>query len=284
MVPKASFSMSAFLGNSRSGSRRGLPLAKEAHFRSRSYRYSCDRAWAAGERKPILQSHAMNQPSQPLNMPESRQLALINQATTALAEAKTLAEIRTVRDRAEAVRHYARSASLSLDLQNQAAEIKLRAERKAGKLLADLALRGGNRKSKSQPESLILADLGINRNQSSRWQQMAAVPETQFQRYLDETKAANDELSSAALRRLARRLGPAKARENAVVHIPRSFAQEELSSAAEIIQEAKNHLRVATRLLEPLCTTGKLELGRAECQHLRRMLSEIGLLLDELHQ
>lgn len=208
---------------------------------------------AGGERKPILQNHAMDQQSEP--MPESRQLALINQATKALTEAKTLDQIRAVRDRAEAVRHYARSASLSLDLQNQAAEIKLRAERKAGKLLADLALRGGNRKSKSQTESLMLADLGINRNQSSRWQQMAAVPETQFQRCLDETKAAHEELSAAGLRRLARRLRPAKSRENLVVRVPRRFAQDEPGSSAEIIHEAKNHLAVATGLLAPLCTT-----------------------------
>lgn len=230
----------------------------------------------------ILQRNAMNQQSAP--MPESRQLALLSRATKALAEAQTFDEIRTVRDRAEAVRHYARSASLSLDLQNQAAEIKLRAERKAGKLLADLALRGGDRKSKSQTESLMLADLGVNRNQSSRWQQIAAVPEGQFERYLDQTKAANKELSAAALRRLARRLGPAKAREKAVDHLSRSFAQEEPSSAEGIIHEAKNHLRVATRLLEPLCTTGQLKLGRAERQHLRRMLSEIALLLDELQR
>ena len=110
------------------------------------------------------------------------------------------------------------------------------------------------------------------------------MPEAQFQRYLDETKAASKELSSAALRRLARRLVPAKAPENAPVRTRHGSAEVGPGSAAEIIQEAKNHLYVTTRLLEPLCTAGQLELGRAERQHLRRMLSEIALLLDELHQ
>jgi hypothetical protein len=220
-------------------------------------------------------------------MPESRQLVLISQATKALAEAKTLDEIKKVRDRAEAVRHYARSASLGLDLQNQAAEIKLRAERKAGTVLADLTLRGGDRKSKSQPESLILADLGISRNQSSRWQQMAAVPEAQFQRYLEETNAANKELSAAGLRRLASRLGVAEGQGKTVFRGPSrtktvKSTLEELGPAAGILDEAKNHLGVVTRLLEPLCATGHLELGGAERHYLRRMLAEIDLLLDGL--
>jgi hypothetical protein len=42
--------------------------------------------------------------------------------------------IRGIRDKAEAARHYARSAALDLEFQNFATELKLRAERKAGQL------------------------------------------------------------------------------------------------------------------------------------------------------
>jgi hypothetical protein len=91
------------------------------------------------------------------------------------AEAKTLDEIKAIRDKAEAARTYVKAAQLGLVLQNLAAEVKLRAERKVGKFLANLALRGGDRRSKAQGATLKLQDLGITRDQSRRWQHQAAV-------------------------------------------------------------------------------------------------------------
>src|SRR5262245_41889257 len=98
------------------------------------------------------------------------ELALLDHAGQALAEAQSFDEIKDIRDKAEAVRKYAQSASLGLDVQNRAAEVKLRAERQAGKLLSEITLRGGDRRSKNHRERLKLDDLGITRNQSTRWQ------------------------------------------------------------------------------------------------------------------
>src|SRR3954471_22700278 len=105
----------------------------------------------------------------------SRELAMIDQASRMLDEAKSLEEIKTIRDKAEAVRNYVKAAKLGLELQNCAAEVKLRAERKAGGLLRSLKLRGGDRKSKRHAASLKLADLCISRDQSKRWQHIATV-------------------------------------------------------------------------------------------------------------
>lgn len=65
-------------------------------------------------------------------------LAQLGAATTALAQAKTLEEVKRIRDIAQAAHTYAQAAKLGLEAQNHAAEIKLRAERKAGELLAQL--------------------------------------------------------------------------------------------------------------------------------------------------
>ncbi len=76
----------------------------------------------------------------------------------ALAAAHSVDEVKSIRDKAEAMRLYARQAK-DLEFANMAAEINLRAERKAGELLRELAetgereQRGGDR-SKSRRATL----------------------------------------------------------------------------------------------------------------------------------
>jgi len=62
-----------------------------------------------------------------------------------------------------------------LDAQNRAAEIKLRAERKAGEMLAGMVKHPGGRPSGNVcPKGTGLSEIGISRKQSSRWQKVAA--------------------------------------------------------------------------------------------------------------
>lgn len=144
-------------------------------------------------------------------------LARLSAATTALAEARTLDDVKHILDIAEAARTYARAAKLGLEAANYAAEIKLRAERKAGELLAQLERNhGGDRRSETfsmlQPETLkseyaeVLQENDINRVTAHRWQTVASVPEEIFEQHLAETKAEGDELSTAGLLQLAKDL------------------------------------------------------------------------------
>ena len=87
--------------------------------------------------------------------------------------ARRLPDVKQIRDMAAALQQYAKQQQYSLEVQNDAAELKLRAERKAGTMLAEMGLQGGDRKSKSQGVTLKLADLGIGRMDSHRWQQEA---------------------------------------------------------------------------------------------------------------
>jgi hypothetical protein len=66
----------------------------------------------------------------------------------------------------------------SLEMQNQAAEIKIRAERRIGEMLEERESAQGQRTDlvTSCDEVPTLTDLGINRMQSSRWQLSASVP------------------------------------------------------------------------------------------------------------
>ena len=90
-------------------------------------------------------------------------LARISKAITALAAAKTLDDVLQIRDQAEALRVYIKAASQGLEAANAAAEIKLRAERKAGEMLSGKVKRGGDR-AKSH-DATLLSDLGLSRDQ-----------------------------------------------------------------------------------------------------------------------
>ena len=73
------------------------------------------------------------------------QLVKLDEAKRALAEASTLQEIKDIRDKAEAIKAYLKAAEYSLEMQNQAAETKLRAERKGGELLKQMEKSKGSK-------------------------------------------------------------------------------------------------------------------------------------------
>lgn len=139
-------------------------------------------------------------------------MILLGQAESAIAKAKTIDEVKNWIDKAEACRVYAKKAQKGLDIQNQAAEIKIMAERKAGDMLAkmDRQRKGDGRPAKaSQPATL--SKIGVNRSQSSRWQAIAAVPARDFNRHVAETKKAGRELTSTSVAKLAQKrasMGP----------------------------------------------------------------------------
>jgi hypothetical protein len=80
----------------------------------------------------------------------------------------------------------------NVEAERQACEIRLRAERRAGELLAESEKATGHRfgtgGSASSPPTL--ADQGISKRQSKDWQDLAKVPEDQFEAALAKVPAA----------------------------------------------------------------------------------------------
>jgi hypothetical protein len=141
---------------------------------------------------------------------EERRLALVSHAKRLLAEAKTVQEVKGVRDQAEAMRVYLKQRDEGLEAQNMAAEIKLWSERRAGALLKEgLPRQTLGRPEKTSNDSTFslpkLADLGISRDESSRWQCLANLSEADLEQHIEETKAAGKELTTAAALRYAKR-------------------------------------------------------------------------------
>ena len=97
-------------------------------------------------------------------------------------------------------------------MQNQCAEIKLRAERKAGELLGEM---GKNKGTQGQlngrdssggftmkpPEENIstLSKMGLDKNDSFRFQLIASLPVSDFEAEIATTVARNQELTTSRI-------------------------------------------------------------------------------------
>lgn len=141
-------------------------------------------------------------------------------ARKAIAAAHRVDEAKKIRDKAEAVRTYAKLAG-DLDMQNMAAEIRIRAERRAGQLLLEMEKnpgtrgegrprRDGTRIRRSADSTALppkLEDIGISKDQSSKWQRLALlVDESTFEKALVQARENNGELTNAALLREIREI------------------------------------------------------------------------------
>jgi N6-adenosine-specific RNA methylase IME4 len=121
------------------------------------------------------------------------QLLRYDVARAALAEAHRIDEVKDVRDKAVALHAYARQAK-DRDMIGMATDIRLRAERKAGELLRDMAEKGerdrgrGDRRAESQAAIPRLADLGVSATQSSRWQKLALLEPEEFEQRAEAAK------------------------------------------------------------------------------------------------
>lgn len=124
-------------------------------------------------------------------MLDPRELALLSKAQRVLAEASTIDEVKDLRDKAAAVKAYAEKSRLGKNLVIQASAIRIRAERRLGQMLQETPLADsapGNQHAKASdthsPAGLLLKDLGITKNESSRSQRIADLPDSAFERYL----------------------------------------------------------------------------------------------------
>jgi hypothetical protein len=141
----------------------------------------------------------------------STQLVRYEAARSALAECQRIDEVKDIRDKAEAMAAYARQAK-DTELIQYATEIKVRAERKAGEMLAqgfasgERARSGGAMKKESPPPTL--SDIGISRDQSSRWQSLAGMSEEHFETAVATAKETAGQVTTAFMLREASRAKP----------------------------------------------------------------------------
>lgn len=143
----------------------------------------------------------------------TQQLVKYDAACRALAECKAVDEVKAWADKAAAMQAYGRMAK-DKTLEVDAAEIRIRAERRLGELIAaqkaDGGLSTGARvagKERGGASVVVrddrrpkLADAGISKDLSSRAQKLAAVPEAEFEaevgQWRDRVSAEGERVSA----------------------------------------------------------------------------------------
>lgn len=101
----------------------------------------------------------------------------------------------------------------SVELKNEVTELLLRWQRRAGEMLREGKDKGDRAKSQdtlSRGNTVLpreeraprLEEIGITKMESSRWQAVASVSEEDFEKTIQETKNAREELTQAGLLRL----------------------------------------------------------------------------------
>ena len=121
----------------------------------------------------------------------------LDRARTALAEAKTIGETKKVMDMAHAAQIYARRQQLGEEAMAYALAIKIEALRKLGEILQVTPRHAGGdpvpeRNRVGQPSTL--RDLGVSKKLSMVAQQLAAMPDEQFEQVREGVQTVSEAL------------------------------------------------------------------------------------------
>jgi hypothetical protein len=218
-----------------------------------------------------------------------RELAVLKAAERRLAECTDLQDVMDIRDEAEIVRIYAKQQRMGLQIQNQAAKVKLHAERKMGAALASMKLRGGDRKSKLRDATLMLGlnDMGIDRKQSYHWQLESSISSEQFEEFCGDLERQGGEICSAALLRYVRSLRPKRSNgRRRPGHSGNGHHATQPSSngfpldVVDTLSEMRNHLSTVSRMFAEICQRPSCGLERIERHEIPRYLGDVLAMID----
>lgn len=139
-------------------------------------------------------------------------LTILTNADRMLAEVHNIDDAKKIIDLAEAARIYAKQVKLGLSAQNHAAEIKLRAQRRAGEILSTMEKADGGDATRARflPERELIivptyAEMDISYKDAHVWQTLASIPTEMFDNFIKDKTEAVAEVTTAFVYREAKR-------------------------------------------------------------------------------
>lgn len=115
----------------------------------------------------------------------------IERARDTIRTCRNVDEVLEIRDKAKAVATYHRARGAAHDLVVDASEMVLRAEVRLGEFLKEAVKRGRPKATKvNNGDHFSLSDLGVTKNDSSRWQKAASLPEGLVDEYVRQVREA----------------------------------------------------------------------------------------------
>ncbi|MEZ6101677.1 MAG: hypothetical protein R3E01_22310 [Pirellulaceae bacterium] len=199
------------------------------------------------------------------------ELEILNTIRAIVDGLDDLGTLREYRNRSEAVRKYLKVTKAGLEMQNRAAEIKLRVERRIGQILREIIRPG---RKTYHDDTFRLDDLGISRLQSSRFQQLSLPPDTVFEQFIHDAMAEETEITTARMLRLAKSYGKSETR-NSKRRKPKERQSTPIS--VTLISELQQHIEMTSNVVS--ACNGEL---KAKKPLLLRLVHEMRSLLDQL--
>jgi hypothetical protein len=171
---------------------------------------------------------------------ETTAISKIQQAHRALELATTIEDFVDVADMAATLKGLMKRRGMGCETMNVAASIKLQAERTVGKMIGERQDEGtlasqGRPKKGPAGERLIetLDELGIAKKDSHKWQQMARLPDEEFEELYQECQHADVEFTQALILRIVREHDKSPSPKKELAEPPEWITLGEWAVAAE---------------------------------------------------
>lgn len=137
-----------------------------------------------------------------MNQSATTDLSVYDNAKHWVAQYESVDDVKEFIDKAAALQEYFRRAN-DFEMEKKAARARVRAERRAGELLRDMEKQSGARglsgPGRGKKNGVVkrdpvladtpktLKDMGITKDQSSKYQKLAAIPDEKFEEALERT-------------------------------------------------------------------------------------------------
>lgn len=213
----------------------------------------------------------------------TQQLIRYDAAVRALAECKAVDEVKDWHDKAAAMQAYGRIAK-DKALETDAAEIRIRAERRLGEMIASQKAAGGlNTGAKGIGKSAVptgnrtptLAEAGIDKKLSARAQKLAAVPESQFEAEVGEWR---DRVSAEGVRVTARLEAAGEAAIAAAPAKPEEKPEAPVDDAQDDILRDYENLVEENKTLRAIVES--TDAGKAALAEVKRLTEVVRVLTE----